>query len=500
MPLPTNDSPWPPKAWHPIRDDIAEWNVWYSGNADQLSAFYAPASKDQRRWRIPFWGRPPQDPNRPDPKRIHLPLTASIAAASADLLFGDPPTFEAGTATDHLAALLASNGAVSLLLEGAELASGLGGVYLVPAWDTTVADQPILRVVDPDLAVPEFRAGVLTAVTLWTDLETDTDGKVWRHLERYETTGDRSLILHGLYCGTADTLGYRMPLTAKAETKHLAGDTGDGIVDLTDQLGGVTRCAASWVPNIRPNRKRRRHPLGRWMGRSDTAGLESLMASLDRAWSSLDRDIDLGKARIIAPDQYLQRGRPGQGAWFDADQEVFSPLDVPPGAAREAIGVELVQPDIRTAALVDAARALFDAVVADAGYSTASLGRDAENGVKTATQVDAEDSLSTRTTMKKRGYWTPRLAETAEMLLAIDRHVFGQQVEVNPIEVVWPEPDPDPDALAARLNLWAVARAASVETRVRTLHPGWDDSDVAAEVARIAGDESVTVDDPAGRL
>lgn len=500
LPTPTEDTPWPPKLWEPIRQDIAEWDVWYSGDADRLAAFYAPASKDQRRWRMPFWGRPATDPTRPEPKRVHMPLAAGIAEAAADLLFGETPVFEAEGSTDELAELVEVIGLGPLLIEGAELASGLGGVFLVPAWDRSVSDRPFLRVVDADLGIPEFGAGRLTAVTFWTDVETDDEG-TWRHLERYEVRVDTegratSWMLHGLYRGDKDHLGIRMPLMAKAQTKRYANADGLGETNLTELLG-LTRCLASWVPNTRPNRKRRKHPLGRWMGRADTAGLESMMAMLDRSWSALDRDIDLGKARVIIPEQYLQRDGRGSGAWFDADQEVFSPVNVPPND-RSEVGIETVQPEIRTETLVAASQAVFDAVVAGAGYSNQSLGRDAEGGVKTATQVDAEGSLSDRTTDKKRKYWEPRLCDALEVLMMIDRKVFSGAVEPVRPTVSWPEHDQDQRDLASILNLISLAKAASTETKVRMLNREWDDTEVEAEVDRIRAEESLQTGDPTG--
>ncbi|MGY4901472.1 hypothetical protein [Streptomyces sp. 900116325] len=96
-----------------------------------------------------------------------------------------------------------------LLLTAGETAAALSGVFLRVTWDrAAAADRPLLTVVHPDQAVPEWTFGIMTAVTFWRALP-GTGSAVWRHLERHE----RGKILHGLYEGTGDQLGRRVPLT-----------------------------------------------------------------------------------------------------------------------------------------------------------------------------------------------------------------------------------------------------------------------------------------------
>ena len=97
-------------------------------------------------------------------------------------------------AQDRLEELVEESGIHNLLLEGLEWSSALGGHYLRPVWDKNLTDRPLLSVVRADEAVPEFRFGVLTAVTFHQKLPSDDD-QIYRYLERHEP----GKILVGLY-------------------------------------------------------------------------------------------------------------------------------------------------------------------------------------------------------------------------------------------------------------------------------------------------------------
>ncbi|GAA2915153.1 hypothetical protein GCM10010478_12800 [Streptomyces erythrogriseus] len=106
-----------------------------------------------------FWG----DPVRPGEQRSnkeHLPLASAIAGASANLLFGDMPSFKAeDEATQERLDEFVDDGLHAALREGAEVASALGGVYLRVVWDAEVRDHPWISVVHPDCAVPRVALG-----------------------------------------------------------------------------------------------------------------------------------------------------------------------------------------------------------------------------------------------------------------------------------------------------------------------------------------------------
>lgn len=484
-----------------MQRDIEEASAWYAGDTSTLASFYDGARTPTRRQRAKFWST--RKPNGTDDRnRLHVPAAADVAATSADLLFGEAPTLSISEAhatnapsgaketEERLQELVDLNGLTNTLLEGAEVTAALGGAYLRPVWDPAIAAHTILTVVHADRAVPEFRWGILTAVTFWTVVHTDLSGsEVWRHLERHEA----GVILHGLYAGDKEHLGIRRQLADHPATAGLAADQ-DGAIPLPD---GVTGLAVRYVPNVLPNRKRRGQPVGR----SDTAGVEMLMDALDETYSSWMRDIRIGKARIVVPDEFLDRRSRGGGASFDMDQEVFAPLSMDPGSQEKA-GITPVEFKIRTDEHAATASALFERIVGNAGYSPQTFGlRPDERGDQTATEVAAREKKSDRTTGRKQRYWAPAVADVAQVMLAVDKTIFGAPVDPSfRPRLNFAEAAPDPKVTAETIELLRRAQAVSLETRVRMAQPHLDEDELVAEVARIREDEGLNVTDPTGGL
>jgi hypothetical protein len=181
---------------------------------------------------------------------------------------------------------------------------------------------------------------------------------------------------------------------------------------------------------------------------------------------------------------------------FDADREIFSPLEMDPSDAANA-GITPVTFPIRMAEHQGTVDDLVRRIATSAGYSATSLGMIGEGAAATATEVDARTQLSERTTAKKRRYWRPVLARQLELLLLIDRQVFRGPAEPMRPRVDFGEAGDDMAERAATANLIAMAKAASIETRVKLLNPEWEDPQVQAEVERIKAEEGI-VTDPTG--
>lgn len=182
---------------------------------------------------------------------------------------------------------------------------------------------------------------------------------------------------------------------------------------------------------------------------------------------------------------------------FDTDQQVFSPLNIEGRANDRLPEPQVVSVPLRVREHMEAAQGWVDQIVAGAGYGAAEVGRDADGGVQTATEVDAKGAMSNRTTAAKRGLFGDPLADVLEQMMLIHRGVFDAGVDAGRPTVVWPEPAEDLREMASSLNLLSLAGAASTETKVRMLRPDWDDGQVSAEVGRIREDEGV-MDDPTG--
>lgn len=520
MPLPSiTTTPWPPPEWAPAAAEIHRAATWYEGDPEQLATLYGTGSERNRpsersrgmvtRVKELFWSRPVTDSQT---VRMHLPAAGDVAMVAADMLFGEEPTLtipeahaeldddgepieptgdtaDAIVAQDRLAELVELDGITSTLIDAAEFASGLGAVYLRPTWDASVADHPMLTIVNADHAVPEYQFGRLTAVTFWSVVFRTAAGETWRHLERY----DRGRIEHGLYIGSVQELGMRVDLREHQSTAALIGENGtddDGNVRMPECLRDVL--AVRCIENA-TNRKRQPY------GRSDTAGLESEMNALDEAWSSWMRDIRLGKARIMVPDQFLDRGGRGQGSTFDVDREVFSPLEVEPSQMTNA-GIQLIQPDIRTEAHANTVTELYLSIVRSAGYDPQSFGMGGDNGQATATEVRAKDGRSMRTNSRKQRRWARAIGDLGEMLLGLDAELYGWEGKAFRPTCTFVDPtEADVRERASTLNLVNLAQAASTAERVRILHPDWDEPQVKTEADLIAAELGIgATDDPTG--
>lgn len=501
MPLPTGgQQPWPPKPVAVAYEKFVPWSAWYSGDPDELAAFYMQVSQrvtnrpharpsqfrgglvgTLARW---FWGQPiPQGEKR---SKIHVPLAADIASTSASLMFAEAPnimvpdgiTDTSGTTADTIQRLV-DDEYYTALLEGMEVNAALGGVYLCVVWDKDVSDKPWIRAIHADAAVPEWTYGRLSAVTFWRVLHQDASNVV-RHLERYEMVGGQAVWMHGVYKGDMINLGQPQPLGDYPETADFV-DQLDGDDGQTIQLG-IDQLPVVYIPNMRPNRMWRDQPAAAHFGRSDYAGVEGVFDAIDETMSSWMRDLRLGKGRVIVPDQYIRDRGPGRGGVWDAEQEAYEGFSMLPGSPPQ---ITLNQFAIRVAEHSQTMQELITMAVGMAGYSGQTFGLTGDVAM-TATEVAAKERKSLITRKKKLAYAKPQLQNLTQVQLKVGIAVFGWNVlPIRPDIQFGDVVQEDPNALAGTLQLLRVAEAASTLTMVKMLHPDWSEQDQKNEVKRI---------------
>ncbi|CAL9529382.1 phage portal protein [Streptomyces sp. enrichment culture] len=487
MALPDAGTAWPPPAWAPYYRAMAVDDAWYSGDPARLARLYGrhPEVRERRR----LWGRRSTEFRvRKRETRLHVPLAGDIARTSADLLFADMPTITVDDAKtqERLYVLLDEGRVQETLLSAAEQAAALSGVFLRVTWDADLAPRPLLTVMQPDAAIPEFRFGVLRAVSFWRELEGSTTATVWRHFERHEP----GRIEHALYEGTPDNIGRRVPLTEHPDTADIAATldaSGDSMAT------GIPMLTATYIPNMLPNRLHRTAPIGR----SDYQGLHDLFDSLDEVWTSWMRDIRLARARLIVPEGYLESQGPGQGAMFDDDREVWHGLKIPP--TENGSGITLAQFAIRVEEHQRTTDAIVRQAVQTAGYDAQAFGLDGDGTPATATEVDARTARSMTTRKKKTGYARHPLADMLHVMLAVDARLFTRGIKPERPRVEFGDGVAESEQqTATTLDLLARAGAVSTATKVKMLHPDWDEGDVEAEVSAILAETGAAAPDPAG--
>lgn len=510
MPLPDKSVNWPPENLDRISAKYAEWSAWYANDTEALSEIYSTERRNNVRpsgrtggvvgvFDRFFWGKRNNDLTQPQSK-LHVPVASDICQASADLLFSDSPdvSIAEDETTEEAEArleLIADAKFHETMVSAAEIAAALGGVFLRATVDESVEDHAFITKLDVDGAAPEFRYGRLSAVTFWQVVERDGQ-RVVRHLERHETdAANIGVIYHGLYQGTPDKLGNPIPLEDHPVTEGLAQWVNAEKMISTETEG----LAVEFIPNLTPNRIWRDHQVGAHLGRSDLDGIEPLMDKFDEAWSSWMRDLEQGKGRLLVGKGALKNQGPGQGAGFDADQSIYTELSVSPGSkADEKMQVEQVQFDIRVAEHEQTTLALFKAIVRNAGYSASSFGEGEEGAAMTATEVTARASRSYMTRDRKIRSLQPGAERILSKALAMDAVTFGTGVKPVKVNVSFGDAVQESlEALARIAQLMSDSMSASMETRVRVLHPEWTDTKVEEEVERIkAENKQPTMADP----
>lgn len=515
MPFPPENADWPLSHDAARYDRIAERSVWYQGDPDSLAAFYRGAVPDRgrvTRWvnrggkdraaeeRVSskFWGTPQSGALD---EKVHLPLPEKIASMSAEALFSDPPRFvvEGPTVTDpitkkvtpteataaaqaRLDALVDMTGLMATLLAAAETSSALGAVALRLGWGDPQAGakHPVIQRADADTYFPFYEWGTLSSVLFWRVVKADAS-EVWRHLELHEN----GAIYHALYVGTGTSLGRLRPLTEHAST---AGLRVNEFGATFNKPGLVTAVS---VPNMLPDPMDRQNAAGR----SDyTPACIGLFSAIDQAATSLMRDVEDGQSRLLVADYMLKNLGFGKGATWDSSERMFVQLKRQPGDMGQEAPIDQVQFDIRVEEHLTIITDLSKKAIEAAGFTPdADQGGDAPE--MTATEFVGRNKRTLATRDKKVLYWRAALEPLLTSLLIVDREVFGTQFEPMPVKVIFPDAvQVSPKTLAETAHLQKDSEATSRYTRIKTLHPDWDEGDVEAELKRIEEEGAIDVD------
>lgn len=471
---------WPPMDLQ--RYKIKEHACWYSGDPEILANFYADNDMNDyfklthgTRNKNSFWRR--QIKNHTD-FFIHVPIANDIAETSAAFLFGESPLIRFtgdgydDNSQEELDKMLTSSGFFSKLLEGAETASAVGGVFIKLCWDTDISPYPIPVVVQPEDVFPEIKFGKLVGADILAGAycSDEEPSIVYRLFERYE----KGKIEYRLYQGSSDRLGKEVPLTAIDEYKDLVD--GDKTPDIL--------CLA-YIPNMLPNRLERRSVFGR----SDLQGIESLMDALDETFSDWMADIQLAKGKIHIPADYLQKK--DNEYKFNVDKMMYVEIDADPTALNEKLTA--TQFAIRSAEYEQTVLNLLDRIITSAGYSPQSFGLNISGRAESGTALNVRERKSFATTAKKQAYWEEPIKHLVKAMVAIYNEELGGHI-VGDVETITVEfvdsVSNNLTEVSNAIKALSDAQAISTETKVRMAHPEWSDSQVEKEVQAISSSES----------
>jgi A118 family predicted phage portal protein len=501
--LPINNTPWINEEMAEQYKEYAIYDAWYSGDPARIANLYSgmlyplhtTAGKffedeyyDYVNSRSFFWGKKIVEERR---SMIHIPIASDIARLSADLLFSEPPkaiiheaneenaTKEMIATQMRLDEIMQLSEVQSLLLESAETASALGGVFLKVNWDSDIANYPILSIAQPDTAVPSFQWGILKSCSFWKVVREEGAGynEVYYRLFEHHEVGK---IIYALYKGTDDNIGMRISLQAIPETAMLQDEIATGIDDLL----------VRYIPNIKPNRKHRGSPFGQ----SDLSGIEALMDALDEVYSSLQRDIRLGQARIMIPESFVQKLPNGEMV-FDIDKEVFTMFDIDPLTSKE-VGITMSQFEIRTEQHINTCLEYIHRIISSAGYSPQSFGLSIE-GNQSGTALNIRERQSFITTAKKQRYWKSAIEDLLYLMLQVDKIHFNSKITPTKPHIEFGDSvASDVSQMASSIDLLSRAKAISIESSVRWTNPDWSNEQVMQEVERIKEENGLSMSSP----
>lgn len=473
---------WPPMDLE--RYKMKEYATWFSGEAELLANFYFDNDLQNylqlnygTRNNNKFWAR--QIKNKSN-FFIHVPIANDISETSSAFLFGESPIirFTNSDASENmqnnqeeLDKMLVESEFFTKILEAAEVASAMGGVYIKVAWDSELSAHPIPVIAQCEQAFPTFKFGHLVKVQLVYDVSND-GSTVYRLVETIE----KGKITNELYKGSADNLGKKESLSACDATKELEEEV---------STGDIMACV--YVPNLLPNKLNRQSPTGR----SDYQGTETLMDALDEVFSAWMVDVQLARGRIHVPSEYVKGI--GENARFSVDTMMYEEIEVDPTAITTPITA--TQFAVRSDEFEKTCLNLLDRIITSSGYSPQSFGLNIAGRAESGTALNVRERKSFSTTSKKQNFWEPALKKLVHAMCVIKQEFLGGTFTCDlDINVTFADGiSNNLSETSSCVKMLSDAKAISTETKVRMIHPEWTDEMINKEVEQILNDDSVGV-------
>lgn len=488
--LPEN-SEFPPAEWIYINDKWKEYEAWYSSDPERILKYnMEKLSIEDIRYDNSFWGQLQKETYS---NAVKVPSAADIAAASAGLLFSEPANFmydkksQQGERIDNF---FEENGFDNFLLESAEICSAISGCFLKLDIDTRLSQFPIISVMTPLQAFPTFLRGRLWEVLFYRTVKIEKNTTYYRLFENRKREGKNLTIEYKLYKGTNDKVGNVVDLNFLEETANL--NLKPEIYNNIDGLGVV------YIPNLRPNKLM----LGSPLGANDFGISLGMMDSLDLAWNSWIRDIELGMGQIFIDEELLIKEE--QSIFGDnktmlnkfskfekcfinlnLSQSKFSGDNVKP--------IECSQFEMRVDEHLKSCNYFWSQIVSMCGYSPATFGLNDEGNAQSGTALKLRQRASFLTREKKARYWQFAIKQILRQMQIFD-NIINRNVNYTPDEIKVELEDSiivDTYEQSNMIKNLDQARAISTYMKVKLQHNDWSEQDIEEEVKRIYDEENM---------
>ncbi len=412
-------------------------------------------------------------------RKIHIPIASELSSYSSDLLFSEPAKFShiKKSTNNRLQQIISGNELNAKLLHASEISSALGTVYLKVNWNKNIFDMPNIKVVDPSIAVPIFSNDILTSISFISIIDIQNNS-YFRVIEKYEY----GKISTYLFKGTNNSLGERIPLI----NHHITSSISDEITFNKNII------LATFIPNMLPSRD----DFGCPMGRSDYDGVTDLFDALDEAYSSWIRDINLGKARLIVPFEYLGKdtvdalgNNNGSKVFnFDKEDDLYVAMDIDTDSVKN--GPTMTQFEIRSEQHKTTCIELLERIVSATGYSPHSFGLVNTGYAESGTALSLRERKTLLTKSKKESYWKNKMEQFMSNVLAIDNEIFGYENDIDLVNMSFSD--------SIIHNIYETSRtmsslnnidAVSQESIIRAINPDWNEQQINQELKKIKKDK-----------
>lgn len=483
---------WPPKQWAPALDTVAHDRAWLIGDLKRLpKSDTAGSSPVSHRTQFngglvgatsrAILGKPNPDSSGRAMIQRHLPVAAELAETVGDLLFGNTPTITppegADTRLEEAIKAYTENPIFAArLVEAGQSCSATGWKFWRVRWDAEVSSQPWIEWLPADKGFASYAGERLTELTFVDEYRLDdTSRTVYRMTETHRP----GTIEYILWKGTQTQLGMTVPFEELEQTSYLA----DLLTEHPTVLEtGVDVMTAGQVINRATNPAWESHPHLNMYGKSDIQFGGGIWRDIDQGYQEMWHEVDSARARLLVPEVYMDSLDPGRGTVFDWMRDVF-PLGQS-GNADQVQAIERVQFDMRVDSYLQVIQYATIQAVGHFGLSPMTFGMDQQaSGDMTATEIERRERRTVNSWRSRTRYWRAGLSEAVTAWAQVYCVLNSLSPLSEPVNVSMVEPIQDTDQDRARTaNEWKVAESASIRTRVRHLHPEWEDAEVDKEV------------------
>lgn len=438
-------------------------------------------------WRQIYEGNPPWKKqkvttiNQLDGERVIKTLGGGkiVCKEIAALVWAEPAAVDAG---EFIKAVLEGNAFNSRFPERIEYLAALGGICLKPIVE---GGRLVIEYVPADRFIPTYwnSAGVYGGKFL--DRQTAGDKKY----VRIETHTPATIPATE---AQAEQRGYQI-------TNELYEQHGEEYraVDLKALYKDME--ASAFIPSDVPLFAYIKTPDANNLDMDSPAGISffansvDTLQSLDEAFDSINREIKLGRKRVIVPTAAIKAVVSSNGQtrrFFDANDEVYEAFDLEDAEKQKIIDNTT---DIRVDPLVTAIQNALDLLAMQIGFTPGTL-TFKDGGVKTATEIISKDSRTFKTVKNFQAVIGAGIVGMIKAAWAVAEYYKLPGVDRKEIAIKWDDSIlEDRDSDASYWQKLTAAELASKRQAIMSIHK-CTEAEADKILQQIAKERPATID------